>query len=150
FLMLGAAGASAAPNWGIQVRWAPQHIAPGSEGEFYIRARNYGPTAAESSVVVRDRLPANLEVTAIRETPEAWECGGEGTREVECRIPSKLFEEFFPPELLKPLIESATPPPGNKQGENGFFNGRLTVDVKAASNASGTETNVAEIEGGGA
>jgi hypothetical protein len=147
FLTAGAASASAAPNWGLKVRWAPQNIPPGGTGEFYVRPRNYGPDKATSKITIVDKLPQDLTITALPELPPGWTCSGIGGSELTCVIPP----EGFPPELQELFLNLGAPPaPGNKQGENGFMGGRITVDVEAAAKASGTQMNVAEISGGGA
>jgi hypothetical protein len=147
-LVCVSGSALAAPVWRVSSAHGPENFEPGGEGEYAITAFNtaFNTTASVTNNAVLgtytivDKLPAGVEATRARSPESDWNCE----------------ETSFPATVV--TCNSSTLVLANSANIalNNFFvllHGSapvLYIDVKVASNASGTAGNEVTISGGGA
>jgi hypothetical protein len=152
---LGSARAAADPLYDVKATWGDTNLPPGdgklktADAEFVIQARNVGDLAgSEEPLVLSDRLPAGLTVTAIdwsQGTDYSPFCSGIGTGTATCTLPGPLVPALAPaPGGLTPLspLEPSARPSG--------YLPTLYVDASVPFKAAGAATNTATVSGGGA
>ena len=148
-----ASGAQAAlgPLYDVKAVWGDTNLTPGdtapttAEGQFVIQVRNIGDAAGAENLVIEDKLPAGVTVTAIH-WPEPLippsSCSGVGTNTVKCTLEAALLPAVAGPPRDSEDFSAFSPPSG--------FLGKIFVDVSVSAKATGEGTNVVTVKGGGA
>ena len=129
--LLGAAPASAAPVWKLELHHNQTHFPPGGEGQYWVETANIGDTATSGTTEFTLELPEGITRKAVipfLATSGAslnWSCPGKaGTSSITCTTSSSL-------------------------GRHTVSRG-LVVAVNVNPEAEGTLTATASLEGGGA
>jgi hypothetical protein len=169
---VASSGASAAigPYWDVKASWGDTNLPPGGEGEFQLQVRNVGDEGSEEALTVTDQLPEGVTANNIdwgtEPVPLEGEfggspvqipvdlsrfCSGEETQTVTCALPRETTIEFFGFEIpVKPVASFKPYPQDGTPGHQGGYLPSIYIDVKVDPGASGSATNLARIEGGGA
>ena len=155
---LGASSAQAATGADVKATWGDTTLTPGGAGQFTLQARNIGEADLEEGFTITDELPSGVTATDITWGPDTiyefceeqgWPlceaafglsptCTGIGTETVTCEL--TLFDL-----LLFEQGKSSS----SKAQDDGYLP-QIFVDVAVDHGASGTATNTATVEGGGA
>ncbi len=129
--LLGAASASAAPVWNLDLHHNETHFPPGGEGQYWFDINNVGDTDTSGPVTLTVNLPAGitrkgaLAFADVSHSQVHWSCPGKaGANSVTCTTSDSILHHRI----------SRT----------------LVLAVNVAPGVEGTLLTTAKIEGGGA
>jgi hypothetical protein len=129
--LMGAAQASAAPVWNLDLYHSQTHFPPGGEGQYWIGTTNVGDTPTSGLTTLRIALPEGITRRAV------IPFGGSGLQGTEWKCPGKAGGSS-----ITCTTSDVIPRHSASWG--------LVVFVKVAPDAEGSLVATAEIEGGGA
>jgi len=128
--LLGAASASAAPIWNLDLHHNQTHFPPGGEGQYAVDIENVGTSDSSGPLTLTINLPAGI----TRKGPIHFE-GALGVLQWKC--PGVVGAKSFTCTTTESIPSD---------GISLYFG----VAVKVAASAEGTLITTAKIEGGGA
>ncbi len=128
--LLGAASASAAPIWNLDLHHAQTHFVPGGEGQYWVDVENVGDTDSSGTLTLKIQLPPGV----TRKAPFHFE-GAHGALQWKC--PGKVGDSSFTCTTTESVLAYDV---------SLYF----AVAVKVSPTAEGVLTATAEVEGGGA
>jgi len=130
--LLGAASASAAPIWNLDLHHNQTHFPPGGEGQYWVDIENVGTSDSSGPLTLSIKFPPGITRKALMHFEGAlgkmqWKCPGVvGATSLTCTT-----SESIPADGLNLSLD-------------------FGVTVKVAAGAEGVLTTTAKIEGGGA
>jgi len=131
--LLGAASASAAPIWNLDLHHNQTHFPAGGEGQYWVDIENVGTSASSGPATLTINLPTGITRKGLMNFTVF---GGAGT-ELHWKCPGVVGAKSFT------CTTTESVPAGG-------FSLYFGVTVKVAASAEGTLTATAKIEGGGA